>query len=86
MRGDRFLRATLLARTEPLARVVFLSPLTQKGGKMDLKKLNWNETRKAKATVCRVCQHFDNLNLGCRFYLIPSKDCPRFKEVKNVRR
>ena len=53
---------------------------------MDLKKLNWDEIRKAKATVCRVCQHFDNLNLGCRFYLIPSKDCPRFKEVKNVRR
>ena len=51
---------------------------------MDLKKLNWDEIRKAKATVCHVCQHFDNLNLGCRFYLIPSKDCPRFKEVKNV--
>ena len=84
MRGDRFLRATLLARTESLARVVFLSPLTQKGGKMDLKKLNWAEIRKAKATVCHVCQHFDNLNLGCRFYLIPSKNCPRFKEAKNV--
>ena len=51
---------------------------------MDLKKLNWDEIRKAKAGVCRVCQHFDNLNLGCRFYLIPSKNCPRFKEVKNV--
>ena len=48
---------------------------------MDLKKLNWDEIRKAKAGVCRVCQHFDNLNLGCRFYLIPSKDCPRFKEA-----
>ena len=84
MRGDRFLRATLLARTESLARVVFLSPLTQKGGKMDSKKLNWDEIRKAKAGVCRVCQHFDNLNLGCRFYLIPSKNCQRFKEVKHV--
>lgn len=48
--------------------------------------MDWDEIRKAKL-LCRKCIFYDRFNLGCNFWLIPTKNCPkrRWRESEKQR-
>lgn len=52
--------------------------------------LDWDEIRRAKATLCRSCEFYDHANLGCSKWLMPSMNCQSRKasrlDTENSRR